>query len=81
MNDISASFETLLRRAHMTAEDYLIYAISDIEKHLGEGAAEKYPQIVAAYMQTAAIDYTGAILAQQVRLGLDAIAGAIDNAT
>lgn len=77
-DEISASFATLLRQASMTADDYLMNAIEGVEKRLGEGAAKKYPQIVAAYMQAAATDFHGSVLAQQVRRGLDGIANAIN---
>lgn len=79
-NEITANFTTLMRQASMTADDYLSNAIADVEKRLGEGAAKKYPQIVAAYMQAAATDLHGSTLAQQMRLGLDGIAEAITNA-
>ena len=34
----------------------------------------KHPQLVAAYMQTAAMDFGAGIIAQQVRAGLELIA-------
>jgi hypothetical protein len=65
----------------MTANNYLQNALSDIEKLMGEGAAERYPQIVAAYLNAAAIDCGATIIAQQIRLGLDAVADEIANKT
>jgi hypothetical protein len=41
---------------------------------LGEGASRKHPELIAAYMQTAAMDFAGGIVAQQIRAGLDNIA-------
>jgi hypothetical protein len=70
---IELSGTAIMHQAHMTTHDYLIQAVKDINEVMGEGAAEKYPQIVAAYLTVAATDYGATIIAQQVRLGLDAI--------
>jgi hypothetical protein len=55
----------------MTAHEYMWHAVEDIEKKFGKGAALKH---IAAYMQTASIDMAGAIIAQQIRAGLDTLA-------
>lgn len=65
MADITASFDTLLRQASMTASDYMRHARSEIDKVFGEGYAEKNPVLVAAFMQTAAADF-GATSTQKV---------------
>lgn len=54
---ISASAETLLKQASDTADDYMSRAIGAVEDHLGKGATEKYPQLVAAHMNAAALDF------------------------
>ena len=78
---ITITGDTIMRQAHMTAHDYLMHALSDIDELMGKGAAEKYPQIVAAYLNAAATDCGATIIAQQVRLGLDAIAESINGLT
>ena len=47
----------LMRQASMTANDYMWDAIRDIDILLGEGYAAKHPELIGAYMQTAAQDY------------------------
>lgn len=46
-----------MHQASSTADVYLARAIQAIEERLGEGAASKFPQIVAAHMQSAASDF------------------------
>lgn len=67
----------LMRQAKMTAHDYMSVAITDINEMFGKGAAKKHPELVAALMKTAALDFGASIIAQQIRSGLDAIAQAI----
>jgi len=40
---IEADYDTLLRQATMTAHDYLLHAIADIDKVLGKGYAKDHP--------------------------------------
>jgi hypothetical protein len=61
---ISASNMTLLRQAPMTADTFLSHAIKDIDATLGEGFAKKHPELIAAYIQTCAIDLGTAIIAR-----------------
>jgi len=49
--------DLLMRQASMTAHDYMQKAISDIDNLLGEGYAKEHPELIAAYMQTAALDF------------------------
>jgi hypothetical protein len=78
-NTIEISGDTVMRQAHMTAHDFLLHAKADVEAVLGKGATEKHSEIVAAYLQTGAIDGGATIIARQIRAGLDAIAEAISN--
>ena len=71
---ITAGFYELLSQAKMTAKDYLDAAISDIDSMLGEGYAAKHPELIGAYMHTASFDLGTAVLAQQIRAGLDNLA-------
>jgi len=75
---ITAGNETLLRQAPMTAHDYMMKAISDIDELLGEGYAKKHPELIGAYMQTASIDYGASIVARAIE-AVETISTAIDN--
>lgn len=44
-------------QACMTAYDYLLHACKDINEVMGPGTAERNPELVAAYMHTAALNY------------------------
>ena len=63
MRRIQADSATLLRQASMTADEYLANAIADIDKRLGTGYAKTHPELIAAFMQTAAIDMGSAVIA------------------
>jgi hypothetical protein len=67
-----------MRQAHMTAHDYMTHAIEDIDSMLGKGYAKDHPELIAAYMQTAATDFGAACVAKEIRQGLDEIAASID---
>jgi len=72
---IEAGNETLLRQAPMTAHDYMMKAISDIDELLGKGYAKQHPELIAAYMQTASIDFGAAVIARAI----ESVASALDN--
>jgi len=59
-----ADIETLFRQAPMTAQAYMTHAIRDIDGLLGVGYAVKHPELIGAYMQTAAADFNFAVLAK-----------------
>lgn len=61
---VEAGNSTLLRQAPMTAHTYLTCAIHDIDEVLGKGYAKAHPELIAAYMQTSAIDLAGAVIAR-----------------
>lgn len=46
-----------MEQAGWTADTYLGAAIKYIDKRFGKGYAKKNPQLVGAFMQTAAIDF------------------------
>ena len=82
---ITASFDTLLKQASITANTYLINAKEDIDKTFGDGYAEKNPTLVAAYMKTAASDMNTSTIGKvfgsallEIAEKLDAIASAIE---
>ena len=57
---IDASAETLMRQAGYTAEEYMRAAIKSIDEMLGAGYAKNNPELISAFMQTAALDYKAA---------------------
>ncbi|MBH3378359.1 hypothetical protein [Pseudomonas asiatica] len=60
---ITADYGTLLSQAGRTAEKYMDDAIDAIDKAFGEGYAKKHPDLVGAFMQTAAADFSAACVA------------------
>lgn len=63
---IDASYDTLMRQASMTACDYMIHAVEDIDRIFGEGYAAKNPELVAAYINTAAIDFASNVISKTI---------------
>jgi hypothetical protein len=78
-NEISASFHTLMEQASMTADVYLGEAVERIDRQFGAGYAAKNPALVGAFIQACSDDFSQGVLAQQIRLGLEAIAEAGTN--
>jgi hypothetical protein len=72
---ITADTSTLFRQAPMTAHDYMMKAIDDIDELLGKGYAKQHPELIAAYMQTAAIDFGAAVIARAI----ESVSTALDN--
>ena len=77
MTEITASVETLLKLASMTATDYMHHARQEIDRLFGEGYAENNPVLVAAFMQTAAADFGAASMAKIVGEALEEISGSL----
>ena len=53
-----------------------------IDKLLGKGYAKQHPELIAAYMQTAAIDFGTAIIARAIKsvlTALDNVGHTLDN--
>jgi hypothetical protein len=76
--DITATPDTLMRQAHMTAHDYMMYAKADIDELFGAGYAAQHTDLVAAYMTTAAADFHTAISAQAISAAAAKIEQSID---
>jgi hypothetical protein len=51
------TFDDLMHQASMTAHDYFINACKVIDDKFGDGYAEKHPELISAFMQTAASDF------------------------
>ncbi len=63
----------LMRQAGMTAEHYLIDGMENIDKHMGNGYAKAHPELLAAYMQTAALDFHATFLAKELTASIMSI--------
>ena len=73
-NRVTADGKTLMDQAPATADIYFRAAVRTIEDRFGEGAAEKYPQMVAAHMNASALDFGASLIAR----ALEAIADRAD---
>jgi hypothetical protein len=72
---VEAGNNTLLRQAPMTAKTYMECAVIDIDRVFGKGYAAKHPELVGAYMQTAAIDMAGGVIARALGTLATAVEG------
>jgi hypothetical protein len=70
---IEADNNTLLRQAAMTAAEYLDNATASIDQRFGNGFAKAHPELIAAFMQTAAIDCGTAVIARAIETHARAI--------
>lgn len=77
-HSIDAGNSTLMRQAQMTAHTYLMQAVKDIDEVMGKNYARQHPELIAAYMQTAAIDLGTAVIARAIETIEVIIARAID---
>jgi hypothetical protein len=75
---MAIDFTTMLRQAGMTAETYLIDGVVAIDKFFGKGFAKEHPELIGAFMQSAATECARRTIAQQIRAGLDELGVAID---
>lgn len=80
VDEITADSSTLLRQASMTADVYLRRADQYIDRLFGNGFARANPELVAAFMQAAAIDLGSAIVARAIQNGFSELAGAVADA-
>ena len=68
----------LMKQSMMTANDYMNHAIIDIDKRCGDGYALVHPELIAAYMKTAAIDFATAAGLRKISSAIDDLAESID---
>lgn len=66
--------DLLMKRATDTANEYMLAAIRCIDTKLGDGYAQAHPELIAAFMTTAAQDYHTA----QQGLSFDGIVSSLD---
>jgi hypothetical protein len=72
------TYTELMQQSMMTAHDYMNHAKRDIDEMFNDGYAEQHPELIAAYMKTAAIDYATTAGLQKISESLENIATAID---
>jgi hypothetical protein len=77
---IEASYDTLMNQAGSTAHRYLADAINAIDQELGEGYAAKHPELMAAFIRTAATDFAAAAQAVALQDLGDKIAEGLERA-
>ena len=61
-----ASADTLMRQAHMTADEYFRNAVKYIDDVFGEGYAKKHPELVGKFMETAVMDFLAVSVAGSI---------------
>ncbi len=71
--------EAAMRQAWMAAEDYMTKAIECIDEHLGDGYAEKHPELIGAFMQTSAKDFHTTLMKVASQDHVSAICAATKN--
>jgi hypothetical protein len=75
---IPADATTLMRQAHKTAAEYMDAAVRELDAAFGEGYAAKHPELVAAFINTAARDYHSAAMSKYIGGALCRIAGGLE---
>ena len=73
---ITADFNGLMSQAPETAALYLRQAKHEIDSTFGKGFAANNPQLVAAFMQTAMLDFCTATKAKVFEAAIDHLAEA-----
>jgi len=71
--------ELSMRQAGMRAHEYMIEAIRDIDGEFGEGFARAHPELVGAYMRTAAADFAATFQADRLEEIGDSLEGISNN--
>jgi hypothetical protein len=56
----------LARQASMLAHDFAMNAQFDLDGIFGAGFAKRHPEVIGAYMQTAALNFTAGLLADKI---------------
>jgi hypothetical protein len=78
---IEADFTTLLRQAADTTQLYLVQAIRDIDAAFSPGYAADHPELVAAFITTAARDFHSSmcgVAMQQLTDAVEQVAAALE---
>ena len=75
---MSASYDTLLRQAWMTADEYMHKAVRNIDELLGDGYAAKHPELIATFMEVCARDFQSGVLVKLVEDHVDSVVRALE---
>ena len=78
MDEELMSYSQLMSHASSTAHDYLMAAIDSVEKLMGKGASQQYPELVAELVRAATADYSAAMMSHRIAPSLDRIARGLD---
>ncbi len=78
MNRIEMTAETAMRQASSTAREYLREAVSAIDDTFGPGYAYAHPELVAAFLATAASDFRTAVWGSILQDSAEYLSSAID---
>jgi hypothetical protein len=71
---ITADYTTLMNQASMTADEYMRKAVDAIDMKLGDDYASDHPELIAAMIQAAAIDFGTACICKAIQEAADTIA-------
>ena len=74
-----STIDTLLRQAPMTAKEYLIQAVNDIDEVFEEGYAKAHPVLVAAFIETCAADFNAGLITAYMKDMDDDISAALSD--
>lgn len=76
-SSITADNDTIMQQAHMAAGVYVDHARHGIDGVFGLGYAAKHPELVAAYMHTAALGFGAGIMAKELANAIEEVANAL----
>lgn len=74
---ITASYDTLLKQAPMTADVYLRAAVRSIDEQFEKGYAQKHPELITAFMKVCASDFETSTLTIAIQEAASEIAQAL----
>jgi hypothetical protein len=77
---ITASPETLLDHASMTVRQYFVAAIKAIDHEFGDGYAKEHPELVAAFIHCAGVDFSASIIMANMQDFVESLCSAIREA-
>ena len=64
---ITSSPQELMMQAAKTADFYMSEAVKSIDERFGENYSGDHPELVAAFMKTAALDFMATLIAQNIQ--------------
>lgn len=67
IHKITLTPDQLMSQSVETAKHYMVEAIKAVDGRFGDGFSQKNPEMVAAFMKTAADDFMTAIFAQNIQ--------------